>query len=191
MNHTTKVDRSTPGASNQLPISNSNDNASNTARKSIGSNLNASSQHSFMLLKIKVLSNLCRDKLQDIGQIKDGWEVDDDEEDFAKWRLEIGVHLDYTILTFEELVSMSEQQLNSPPAYNGPDEQHNRQLELLVLSKQAHEYAAELIRLLEHLGDETSDALGSRVEEALVRARMVNKEADGIVDAARLLSSAE
>jgi hypothetical protein len=141
----------------------------------------------FQLLKIKVQASSITRKLQAVEQIKDGWDPEDDNE-FALCRMEIGLQIEYATHTSEELVTMTEQLPSNPPAYNdNPDEQRQRQLEVLVLSAGLHDHITGLEDRLVALKQQVNDALGTRVQEACSRARQVHTEAHDIITVAKKL----
>lgn len=145
----------------------------------------------FQLVKIKVQASSCTHKLQAIEQIKDGSDPGLDPEDdteFANIRMEIEVQILYAIHAFEEIVTMTEQLLSSPPSYHeNPGEQRQKQLEVLVLSAGAHDYVIDLQKKLRDLKHQVNDSLGTRVQEACFRAQQIHTEAHDVLGAAKKL----
>lgn len=138
------------------------------------------------LLKIKVVASSITHKLQALEQIKESWDTDD--VDFSKSRLEIGLQIEYSLHASEEVVTMSEQLLSNPPSYNdNPDEKRQKQLELTVLAALMHDYAENLEERVEELSGQVNDAMETRVEEALARARQVHAETHDVKVAAKKL----
>ena len=138
------------------------------------------------LLKIKVLASSCRNKLEMIKEISDGWNQEDSA--FPCERIEIELLIEYAIQTSKDLATMTEQLLSGPPAYNSnPDERPQRQLEVRVLSEIAYEDLVGLETKVREIKDEDLDPMGTRTEEALSRVRRVKKEAPEILNVAKKL----
>jgi hypothetical protein len=141
----------------------------------------------FQLVKIKVQASSCTHKLQAIEQIRDGWDTGVDEE-FKNTRIKIRTQIEDAIHTFEEVVTMTEQLLSNPPAYNSnPSEQRQRQLEVLILGASAHDYVVDLQRELRDLKHQVNDSFDTRVQEACFRAEQIHTDAHDVLNAAKKL----
>ncbi len=145
---------------------------------------------------IKVHASSCSQKLIEIQQINDGWDPGPDPQDsendveFARSRIAIGVLLGWAINTYENLVAMTEQLLSHPPGYNeNPDEQRQKQVEVLVLSDIACKLVVALQQKLDGLTQQVNDTLDTRLFEACFRVDYVRKEAHDILEAAQKLSA--
>ena len=142
------------------------------------------------LLTIKVVASSITQKLQAIEQIKETW--DTDETEFAQYRLEVGLQIEYAVHTSEELETCTEQLLNSPPAYNNnPNEQRHRHIELHVLSDQLFSYSSMLLSKIRGLKEQVNESMELRVEEAAARAKQVVLEVQNIVSAVEKLKVEE
>lgn len=126
----------------------------------------------FELLKIKVLGSSCRNKLQMIKEISDGWSQEDSA--FPSERMEIELLIEYATQASEEIATLAEHLLSGPPAYNSnPDERRQRQLEVRVLSGIAYEDIIDLETRVTEIKIHEIDPMGTRMDEALSRVRRV------------------
>jgi hypothetical protein len=142
------------------------------------------------LLIIKVVASSITRKLEAIEQIKETW--DTDETEFARYRLEIGLQIEYAVHASEELVTISEQLLSSPPAYNSnPNERRQRHIELCVLCDRLVDYAETLESKVEKLKEQVNESMEMRVEEAYSRAKQVALEAKNATEGLEKLKAEE
>ena len=170
----------------QIPISPSSNRSSRSRRFNSSIDRTPTMTLDFELLKIKVLASSCRNKLQVIKQISDGWNSLGDNVELSSERTEIELLTKYATQASEEVATMAEQLLSGPPAYNeNPNEQRQRQLEVHVLSAFTHEYIVDLKTKLEELEENAEFATSARVTEALSRAKRVQKEALEVLNVAK------